>query len=39
MMRLLEFLEMLALIIGVAFTLLVILPFGLAWIVARLVGL
>jgi hypothetical protein len=39
MMRLLEFLEMLALVIGVAFTVLVLLPFSLAWLVARWVGL
>jgi hypothetical protein len=39
MMRLLEFLEMMTLIIGGAFILLVILPFGLAWLMAWMVGL
>ena len=38
-MKLLEFLELLALVIGIAFSLLVLLPFSLAWLVARLVGL
>jgi len=39
MKDLLEFLEMMTLIIGVAFTVLVLLPFSVAWLVARLVGL
>lgn len=34
-----EFLITMAFVIGFAFTLLVILPFSLAWLVARLVGL
>lgn len=37
MMRLLEFLEMMVILIGISFTALVIIPFGLAWLVAKLI--
>lgn len=37
-MRLLEFLEMLALVIGIPFTLFVLLPFALAWVVGWMMG-
>jgi hypothetical protein len=37
-MKVLEFLELLALVIGIPFTLFVLLPFALAWVVGWTLG-
>ena len=38
-MKLLEWIEMLALIISIPFTLFVLLPFGLSWLIAQVIAL
>jgi hypothetical protein len=38
MKDLIEFLELLVMVIGIPFTVFVIVPFSLAWLVSRLVG-